>query len=324
MKDEYKKAFNIMKDADTIAIVGHLRPDGDCIGCALTLAMILRDRGKKVDVFFDACDALPRQFYYLNGYSEVIIDKENVELEYDLLIAVDLSEFGRMGHFATLPKRCRQFICFDHHQSQGFETITLGIIDNTRSSTGELIYEFLHANNIKITQPIADALYTAVSTDTGCFLYPSTTPQAHRIAAELMEAGADIETINYVNFRAYDRRLLVGLRQVLKNLRLFHEGKIAVTVLSKRKYKGYVFDIEERHKFKQYVNDIKGVKVSAFITREEPGLYRVSVRSHEGYDVEKCAKAFGGGGHKYASGFTVRGSYRFIMRRIVEELEKCF
>lgn len=314
---DFKTAYDLINKSQTIAIVGHIRPDGDCVGSALALNSVLEEMGKTVSIFFD--DEIPKQFDYLEGFEKIQNDALSVdEVVYDLLIIVDLNSADRLGRFGFLRERCNKVICFDHHIGFNIEDVDVVVSRTDYASCGEIIYKFFVANNIKMNKQIADALYTSVSTDTGCFLYPATTSSSHIIAAELMNLGCDFEKINYLNFQVYDPVIIKGLRQILRHLRLRCGGQLSYSRLRN----GKMFDAGARHKLKQYITDIKGVRVSILILQEGRRYYHVSLRSHGDVNVGIPAKHFGGGGHKNASGFTISGKYKKVVKQIVAEVEK--
>jgi phosphoesterase RecJ-like protein len=317
---EYKSAFEIMKSAKTVNIVGHMNPDGDTIGCAIALKSVLCDMGKTVNVFFD-CKVLPRQFHYLDGYKGVI--NSGFAEKADLLIIVDLNVLDRMGVFECLYGQSDKVILIDHHIAAEFPAANVCISNKDAASCGEIVYEFFKSNNIKITPQIANALYTAVATDTGCFLYPSTTGDTHNITAELLKCGADLELVNYNNFRVYDRHLIIGIKTILKHMRFYCNGRVGISGLKREKYRGYTFDAEERDKFKKYIADVRGVVASAFFHRDG-AIWRCSLRSHGDINIEPIAKYFNGGGHKHAAGFSIKGSYANIVRQTVAQFERLF
>ena len=314
--DNYKTAHDIITKAKTIAIVGHVRPDGDCVGSALALKSAY-GKGKKINIYFDG--EIPHM-PYLDGFDEIktaLPDGASFE-SIDLLIIIDMSTADRMGELLALRAPAKQTICIDHHMGFNIANADVIISKPNYASCGEIIYEILESNNVAITKPIADALYTSVATDTGCFLYPSTTALTHYVAGKLVEYGCDLEKINYENFRVYDKRLLKGLGQVLKNLRIVHDGKIAYTILKK----GHTFTASERHKYKQYITDIAGVRISILCTQEGRKVFHVSLRSHGDANVEAVARVFGGGGHKNAAGMNASGCYKTVIKQIVREAKK--
>jgi len=220
-----------------------------------------------------------------------------------------------MADLEPLMSMCENIIVFDHHIGLTINA-DLVISRPTASATGEIIFEFLLSNDVKITKPIADALYTAISTDTGCFLYPSTTAATHRAAAALMDTGIDIETINYSCFRAHDQKFITDIQKVLGKLKYRRGGEIVfVSLVMKR------FAESDRDKIKQIVADIRGVRVSIIMARTEKKMFYISLRSHGNVHVEKVARYFGGGGHKNAAGFNVEGRYKSIRKRVLRVVE---
>ena len=315
---EFGNAFDLIKTAKTAAIVGHIRPDGDCVGSCLAMQMAFQDMGKKAEVFIDG--VIPKQFYYLRGVDQIQTTLPT-DKQFDLLVIIDTSSEDRLSIFTELRAHCKKVLCFDHHLGINIKADRV-VTNPDRASCGELLYEFFTANKVRVTPDMATALYTSVSTDTGCFLYASTTAYTHIVAAELINIGVDIQTINYYNFRVYDKRLVAGFRQVLRNLHFRNGGTISITRLTLRNNKKYQFDFEERHKFKQYASDARGVRASIFLTQEGRNTHHVSLRSHGDVNVATVAKVFGGGGHKNAAGFTIHGKYTKIVKQIVHELEK--
>jgi len=318
-KTDFGNAFELIKAAKTIAIVGHVRPDGDCLGSSLALKMIAESMGKTADVYMDG--EIPKQMFYIKGYNAIKTDVKDMGAEYDLLVTMDTSSEDRLGIFTNLRQFSKKVLCIDHHIDTRVKADTL-VTNPNSASCGEMLYDFVISNKIAIDKDIATALYTAVSTDTGCFLYAATTAFTHRTAAQLLDYDIDIELIHYNNFRVYDRRFIAGFRQILRRLRFRKGGQIAFTCLDMRNSKKYNFDFEERHRFKQYASDARGVVTSIFMTQEERNLYHVSLRSHGNINVATVARFFGGGGHKNAAGFTIRGKYKKVIKQIVRELEK--
>lgn len=318
MNSEYLKTFEIFKNAKKVAIVGHIQPDGDALGCALALQMFFVNNKKQADVYFEGI--VRKQFNYLKGWENIISDTSalNESLKYDLLIIVDSSSEERLGKFTNLRNYCKKVIVIDHHLDTNIKA-DFSIVVPSASSVGEILYEIFKSGNEKITPDMANALYTAVSTDTGCFLYPSTTTKTHRIAADLIDMGADIEKINYQNFRIYNYKLVGDVRQVLRDLRFVCNGKIAYVRLKNGRSS---YDQDERHKIQKYVSDAEGVMVSIFVTSDVRNEYHISLRSHGDINVADVAQKFGGGGHKNAAGFIMNGRFKKVIKAILLELEK--
>jgi len=318
---DFKNAFTIMKAAKSVAVTMHIRPDGDSIGSSLAMQEILESMGKKrVDVFTEGPP--PTNFLYLSGCERIIdINTFCFDTKYDLLLVMDLSDEPRMGSSSKLRTISKKVIVIDHHLNP---TIDANIIVSNpqRASTGEIVYEFCIQNNIEITKTIAESLYTAVSSDTGCFLFPSTTPFTHIVASELLKMGIDFTEINYNNFQAYDRVKLASFLKVLRRIRFHKGGEISSIRLSRGFVKKYDFNSDERHRMQRYATDARGVKVSIFMTERERNIYNVSLRSKGNVNVAAVAKQFGGGGHKNAAGITAYGKYKVLIKKILEKVEE--
>ena len=311
-KIAFERAFKMCCAAKTIAIVGHVRPDGDCVGSALALRSHLVELGHETTVFIEG--PMPKRLSFLGDIDKVCEDLPDTK-ELDLLVILDMSSDDRMGKFAALRERAQKVICFDHHIGNQIKADLL-IADPAASSCGEILYQFFAMNGVTITRVIAEALYTAISTDTGCFLYPSTTAATHRAAAALMDTGIDIETINYSCFRAHDQKFITDIQKVLGKLKYRRGGEIVfVSLVMKR------FAESDRDKIKQIVADIRGVRVSIIMARTEKKMFYISLRSHGNVHVEKVARYFGGGGHKNAAGFNVEGRYKSVRKRVLRVVE---
>ncbi|MCL2756161.1 MAG: bifunctional oligoribonuclease/PAP phosphatase NrnA [Firmicutes bacterium] len=321
---DFKDMRTLLRDAQKIAITMHLRPDGDCLGTAAALRLALLRMKKDVDVF--VCGEVPSNLQYLEGVSEfyIVAEKNDKGFEfdtYDLLVIVDTADGHRLGSCQALIESSDKVIVFDHHLNPTIRCDLL-VSNPTRASCGEMMFEYFVTHNVNITRPMAVALYTAISSDTGCFLFPNTTAYTHHAASELMNKGIDITHVNYSNFRVYDPKTLSGLMEVLKNIKFVADGQIAITYLSYKMVKKYKFDHDERHRFQRYAIDAQGVKVSIFLTEQERDSFNVSLRSHGDINVSKIANHFGGGGHKNAAGLTIKGRYKNIIKQIVEKVEE--
>ena len=314
--------YKLLKDAKSIAIIGHIRPDGDSTGGSIALRLALMGMGKKtVDVFCD--DDIPENFFYLPGFGKIkdkaFID-DNPWKNYDLLIIVDSSTEDRIGRCTQLRSHAKKVLVIDHHQRtliKGDEVIT----NPVRVAIGTILYEFFLEHKIEITRDIATALYTSMATDTGCFVQANTTSYAHRAAAVLIDKGIDLETINYNNFRLYNRRILPGLAYALRNIKFFLNGEIAVISTPYKIVQKYQLS-GELNQFKKYASEASGVRVGVIITERKKGEFHVSLRSHGTVNVAKVAEVFGGGGHKNASGFTLLGNRKKVLADILDQVTK--
>jgi len=339
--------MEMIDDAETIAITMHIRPDGDSIGTSLALKEALRDimpttsgNPRQVYVFSEDIDIVfQNNFSSMRGFSKIapasgiVLDDSGIRFHhntpytevqlphFDLLVVVDAGETHRLGENAKLVEASKHVIVFDHHINPTMPCDLL-VNNTTRASCGEMLFEFLTLNNIEITKSMAEAMYTAVASDTGCFLFPNTTHYTHHVASELMKLDIDAAGINYRNFRAYDAKSLGGFTRVLSEIQFLNDGKVTLTYLPFWMQQKYQFDHEEKHRFKKYATDAKGVKVSIFITEQEKGEFNVSLRSIGDINVAELANKFGGGGHKNAAGFSTTTAYKTFTSELLAEVER--
>ena len=318
---DFKNMQQLLNEAQTIAIAMHVRPDGDCIGTAAALRLSLIEQGKDVSVFIDS--GPPSYLDYVDGIQTFIVQEsdETVDQSFDLLVIVDTCDKQRIGGSKHLLTSAKKTLMFDHHLNPTMPVDTL-VSNPNRSSTGEMMFEYFVKHGVRITGAMAAALYTAISSDTGCFLFPNTTAYSHHAASELLKIGIDLAHINYQNFRVYDPKKLYGLQRVLDNITFINDGRIAVTYLSYYLVQKFKFTNEDRHLFQKFATDASGVQVSLCFTEQEKGTFNVSLRSHGNVNVAQIAGTFGGGGHKNAAGVTMEGRYKYVMRQLVAEVEK--
>jgi len=305
--------------AQNIAIVGHRNPDGDCIGCCVAVAEWLENKGKTVSMFADG--EIPEKFFYLDKAREFNL---HAEIEhFDLLIALDLSDAERLGVWSELPAKSNHVIVIDHHIKPAFKAADVLVDMPEYASCGEIIFELLETLKAKITFTMATALYTSIVCDTGCFLFSNTTTNTHHVAEALMQKHKiDIESINFKNIRAYDRRDIPVVTYVLKNLRFEFGGKLSISVLPYRLVKKWNLNYESRHGLFKYATDANGVTCSIFLTELAKGEFNISLRSLGKIDVAKIAQKLGGGGHRNASGATFKGSQKALIKILLAEFAK--
>src|ERR1041385_329671 len=207
--------------SNSLCIVGHIRPDGDCVGSQLGLTLALQNEGKKVVCWNE--DSIPQKYRFLDRNET--IQKPRRGLKFDCVIATDAASFERLGAVGECITNRKLFINIDHHESNT-RYADLNWVSARESSTGELVFRLLHTAKWPVTKPIADCLFTAVSTDTGSFQYPSTRPGTYHVAGELVRRGADLAKITDEVYQSYPLSRARLLRHVYSKFRLSHNNQI--------------------------------------------------------------------------------------------------
>jgi bifunctional oligoribonuclease and PAP phosphatase NrnA len=306
-----------IRASKNICIVGHVRPDGDCVGSELALACALKNEGKKVTCWNE--DSVPDKLAFLDP--DRLMEKPKHGLKFDLVIATDCASFERLGKCGEAIVNRKQLINIDHHQSNT-RYGDINWISAREASTGELIFKLLKAASWSITPKIADCLFTAVSTDTGSFQYSTTKPMTYHTAGELVKRGANLAKICDEVYQSYPMSRVRLLKHLYNKFRLTHDDQIAYLWLKKKDFTRTGADTSESEGLIDHIRDMKPVEVACVFEELEPGLTRISLRSKNGkVNVNEIASLFGGGGHKAAAGARIPGSPLSTQRRVISAIK---
>ncbi len=211
-----------LRQSRTVCVVGHIRPDGDCVGSQLGLTLALQNEGKKVVCWNE--DRIPQKYEFLDP--DHLFQKPKMGLEFDCVVATDAASAERFGSVGPCISQRKLFINIDHHESNT-RYADLNWVSARDPSTGELIFRLLKSAKWPITKPIADCLFTAVSTDTGSFQYPSTRPGTYHVAGELVRRGANLAKICDEVYQSYPLSRARLLKHIYSRFRLTHQNQSA-------------------------------------------------------------------------------------------------
>ena len=276
---------------DNYTIVTHRRPDGDTIGSSATLCMGLRQLGKTAHILENP-EITPKYAHLPRG-----LCKPSPE-EGDFVVTVDVASPG------MLPDSCKTMVFdlrIDHHASASSFT-PAELVEPEAAACGEIVYGVLLEMGAELDIPMANALYTAISTDTGCFRYANTTADTFRVAAACAQAGADVFGINQALFETNSLARLKVQSYMLQNARFLQEGKIAVCKLPKAVEAEFGANEDDLDNISGFPRTIEGVKLAVTIREEGTGRVKMSVRAVPGQDAAALCAKFGGGGHVGAAG----------------------
>jgi phosphoesterase RecJ-like protein len=312
-----KKLDDYLTGKQSIGIAGHVRPDGDCAGSTLAVYNYICDHypDAYVRLFLEP---IPNIFKFLQR-SEEIVSEYTDDTVFDLFITLDCGDTGRLGGAAKYFEGAAHTLCVDHHVSnQSFAEDNYIFPD--ASSTCELVFELMDRE--KITKEIAECLYTGMVHDTGVFQYSCTSAKTMNIAGQLMEMGIDYPKIVDETFytKTFAQNRILG--QALLNARLFLDGKVIVSVITKKEMEE--FGVLPKH-LDGIVNQLrvtKDVTVAAFLYENEDGSFKGSLRVNGDFNVAEIAVGFGGGGHVKAAGFSVDGPAEEAVARLLKALEE--
>jgi phosphoesterase RecJ-like protein len=291
-----------------VALICHVRPDGDTLGSALALSGVLNNLGVSTEVVCD--DPVPSRFLFLNEAKQV---KNAFNGTYSALIAIDCADLGRLGSFADEFTKHKNTYVIDHHVSNTrFAKINYVV---TNASNAENVFELIKAMNGEITESVANLLATGISTDTGNFRHKNVTANTLKTASILVEKGADLNRIYYYMFsvQSKGRAKLFGI--TMSKIRYFEDGRFAVASVLSSDITASGASSDETEGFIDFVMGIRGVEVGACVLETGKNKYKISFRSHS-VDVNAVASSFGGGGHTLASGCQIQGEYEEVVDKI--------
>lgn len=307
---------NILKDAKTIAISGHIRPDGDCVGSCMGLYQYISENyeDKKADVYLEE---IPEPFKCLKA-TDIIRHEITDAKSYDLFICLDCGDKDRLGFSGELFDKAKRTYCIDHHISNaGFAQEDYIVPD--ASSTSELVYNLLEEE--KISLDTATALYLGIVHDTGVFQYSCAAPSTLRAAANLLEKGVDAPALIQDTYyeKTYAQNQILG-RALLESI-LFMDKTCIATYITKKTMDFYNVGTKDLEGIVSQLRVTKGVEVAIFMYELDTNVYKVSLRSKDRVDVSKVARYFGGGGHKKAAGLTMAGTYYDVINNLSKQIE---
>lgn len=309
------KLDTVLAGKTSVGIAGHVRPDGDCVGSTLAVYNYIRFYYPKVDVRL-YLEPIPNIFKFM-AHSSDIRNEYTDEITFDLFIAEDCGDTGRLGNAAKYFEHAAHTFCIDHHVSnQAFADDNYIFPD--ASSTCELVFELMDEE--KITKEIAECLYTGMVHDTGVFQYSCTSAKTMNIAGRLMDKGIDYSKIIDDTFytKTYNQNRIMGL--ALVKSKLYLGGQCIVSSITQDEMHAY--DVLPKHLdgIVSQLRVTKDVKVAVFLYENEDGTYKASLRVNGEFDAASLAMKFGGGGHVKAAGCTMQGALDEIESTLVDEI----
>lgn len=305
-----------LEGVTTVAIAGHVRPDGDCVGSCLATYNYIRTQFPQIQAVV-YLEPIPNLFKFMAGADEIRNDCSE-DVSYDLFIALDCGDLGRLGAAAKYFESAQKTVCIDHHVSnQSFADGNYIFPD--ASSTSELIFDLIDTD--KITKEIAECIYTGIVHDTGVFQYSCTSAHTMEIAGILMEKGIDFPKIVDKTFfeKTYEQNRILGCALLKSQLHL--GGTCISAVITRKEMEEYGVLPKHLEGIVSQLRSTKGVETAIFLYENEDGAYKVSMRSASVVDVAEIAVKFGGGGHARAAGITMSGEPEEIMAKLLEEVE---
>jgi phosphoesterase RecJ-like protein len=305
---------------DRFVVTSHDNPDGDALGSLLAMHLALEALEQDSVMVLGGPGPIAEEYRFLDLEGLGLLREAPADAASRVLVAVDCAQASRIVE-ARLVEVAPLTINIDHHHDNTrFGDVNL--VEEEASSTAEVLADVFRGLEITLTPEIAEALYTALVTDTGRFQYSNTTPKALRLAAELVEAGADVTKVFVEVYESTPFPKLKLLARALERATELADGRIVVSELRREDFEAAGAEEPYSEGIIDHLRSVDGAELVALVRElpgEAPAARKGSLRSHpDGVDVSAIARTFGGGGHKRAAGFSTDLAMDEITRRIVE------
>lgn len=317
---DYSKLNDIIKSSKNILIISHVNPDGDTLGsmCGLYCA-ILDNFKKKCDMV--AISKIPDVYSYLPHLSEVKnVDDLDKSREYDLVINVDVAALDRACDAKILFEKAKFTVNIDHHKTN-IAYGNLNFINPDASSTGEVLFGCFENMNWKVNLDCAICIYTAILTDTGSFRFDNTKPSTFEVASKLVEIGVQPSDIYKKVYESDSKTLVMFQAHCISKAKFLEDDKIAYTLVYKKDMEKFSAGDDCMEGLTEKLRAIVTTRI-AFVAKEmKSGGTKISMRSKFA-DVAEICSVFGGGGHKFAAGCTIKAPVEDAAKKVLKEIKK--
>jgi len=316
----FEEIGEVIERYDRFLIISHANPDGDAIGSTLALGSVLKRKGKQV--YLRNEDGVPQGLSFMEGGEMVKKSKAEI-LEVDVVIALDCANKERLGETTIgSASGAKVWMNIDHHKTNT-RYGDLCYVDTQSPATGQIVYQLCQHLDYQLTDIARDAIYVAVSTDTGSFRYPGTTSTTYQMAADLVDRGLNVGEVNQQIYERSPLRRVKLLGEYLTRLSLTCEGKIADWWLPMEVKKDLELLPDDSEDMINHIRAIDGVVVACSFEAIDGGKVRISLRSKSDLvDVSVIAGVFGGGGHFRAAGIRYEGTIQEARQAVLEEVSK--
>jgi bifunctional oligoribonuclease and PAP phosphatase NrnA len=321
---EQEALLDELRGADKLLLTTHENPDGDALGSLLSMHWVLEQVGKD-SVMYMSPDEFPLPWEYRDMTFDGLVGAPPDDVDERTVVFLDCGNIDRMP-VDFLKRRENHILNIDHHHDNTrFGSVNLVVAD--ASCTAEIVWRLAKELGAEITPEIADALYVALVTDTGRFQYENTTPDAHRMAAELIEIGVDPHLVYRRLFEDLPFRRLQLLQRALASVERYDDGALTVGHLTREDFHGTGALETDSEGIVDHMRAVEGTAVAVLVRElladDRQGSRKVSLRATDArVDVSKVARAMGGGGHPQAAGFSTELPYGELLERLREEVRR--
>jgi len=320
---DWNQINNYISEAKTILLTMHENPDGDGLGSATAMYHYLKEIDKDCRIL--QVSKLPFEYHYLNDGD--IIETYDLDqhgkwiAQVDLVIIFDVGDFKRIrGIKDQIEHHNIATLNIDHHPHPEDHPFTHNVVDLQAASTGDMVYDYIKTvRDGNITKTMAEGIYTAVMTDTGCFRYSNTNSHCHNIAIECIEVGVDISSLYQRIYESSSQARIALLGTILRDIHYELDGEFAWFIIDQKMMHDAKATNADVEGFSDFVRTIRGVEVAMMVLENADGSCRLNFRSKGKYVINGVASKLGGGGHQFAAGAVVNESIGTLLSSAVEK-----
>lgn len=311
-----------LKPGRSVGIMSHIEPDGDGFAASLALQLFLRARGLASEIVVDPGSNLDRFSFLIEGAE---LRNHTSGLRYDLLIVLDCNSYNRLNARAEVVRNSRRVILIDHHVPEnGIIQTDYSFVDTTAASVGAIIFRALkteiEALPPEMGRSIADCVYISIINDTNNFINANTDAEVFRIAAELTELGISPSRLYKEYFLNHEALEMRYIGEVLSTIELYNDDRVLFMYSTLDMQRRNRLTADAIMNITRWVQGVRDIDIVAYLREEEPGTYKLSLRSPKA-DVNAVAASYGGGGHRSASGANLRGDLDSLKKELLGKLE---
>jgi len=297
-----ERAAKVIDSADSVTLLCHVNPDGDALGSMLGMHHALRAAGRTSIASFPEPFVIAPHYRELPGL-DLITPPRELGRDHPVVVTFDCGALGRLGNLRGIAEDALELIVVDHHVSNE-RYGSINVIDPRAAASGVVVRDLIRVLGLPMTRESAFCLYTALVCDTGRFQYETTTPEVFALAGELVEWELPIERISRTLFEEHSFAYLALLGEALAAMTLVREQSFVWTAVTQEQLHRHGVTMEEVEGLIDIVRRTAEADVACVLKEDADGSVRVSLRSVGATDVQRVAAAHGGGGHRFAAGFT--------------------
>ena len=310
----YQEVLRVIQSDKPIHIISHYNPDGDSVGSSLGLVSTLLEQGKTIEVF--CSDPVPSKYRFLNDSELVSQNLPIKNIDDKILFVLDCSDLDRTGLSSEQISQYELIVNIDHHKTNEYYG-DINLVVPEASATGEIIFELITMGNLPLNKFVAQALYVAISTDTGSFKFENTSSRTHEVIAELMKYEIHHSTMVQQIFDEKPLPYFFLLKNALSSLEFWCDSEISCMTLSNELLLQIGANMEMLDGVVNYAKNIDTVEIGLLFFVAANDEIKVGMRS-KNVDISLIAEKFNGGGHARAAGFRAQGAYQDVKSRTIE------